>query len=116
MAIGFKTGGRVKGTLNKKTTALKELVENYLGKSLPESILDDIRDADLGLKVNAKLELMRYMYSPQKPVDSNGLPPGVDISLIQQITLFLQMPREQLNELIKKSLIGTDQDPPITID
>lgn len=58
---GIKTGGRKKGTPNKKTTELMELLGNYNPvKRLIEIAKDENTPLDMQVKIN--LDLMPYIY------------------------------------------------------
>ena len=66
---GNKTGGRKKGTPNKKTKELMELLGNYNpAVSLLEILKSDRVPIDLKIKIN--LDLMGYLYPKRKSVES----------------------------------------------
>ena len=66
---GNKTGGRQKGTPNKKTKELMELLGDYNpAESLLEILKSDRVPIDLKIKIN--LDLMSYLYPKRKSVES----------------------------------------------
>ena len=66
---GNKTGGRKKGTPNKKTKELAELLGDYNpAVSLLEILKSDRVPIDLKIKIN--LDLMSYIYPKRKSVES----------------------------------------------
>ena len=71
MAKGIKTGGRKKGTPNKKTTELMELLGNYNPvKRLIEIAKDENTSLDMQVKIN--LDLLPYIYPKRKSIDMNS--------------------------------------------
>lgn len=72
---GNKLGlGRPKGSPNKQTLAIKEQVETYLGKTLPEAILEKISQMqDPDKAAFALLALLNYLYPKRTPVSSDGM-------------------------------------------
>ena len=66
---GNKTGGRQKGTPNKKTRELIELLGDYNpAESLLEILKSDRVPIDLKIKIN--LDLMSYVYPKRKSIES----------------------------------------------
>ena len=71
MAKGIKTGGRKKGTPNKKTTELIELLGDYNPiVRLIEIAKDENTSLDMQVKIN--LDLMPYIYPKRKSIDMNA--------------------------------------------
>jgi hypothetical protein len=71
MAYGFKSGGRLPGTPNKKTIELEGLVEQSLGMSVPEALLEIFhQEANKDAKVRILLELMPYLYPKRKSIEA----------------------------------------------
>ena len=67
---GTKTGGRAKGTPNKKTTELIELLGDYNPiVRLIEIAKDENTSLDMQVKIN--LDLMPYIYPKRKSIDMN---------------------------------------------
>ena len=68
MAKGIKTGGRKKGTPNKKTTELMELLGDYNPiQRLIEIAKDENTSLDMQVKIN--LDLLPYIYPKRKSID-----------------------------------------------
>ena len=66
---GNKTGGRQKGTPNKKTQELLDLMGNYSPlESLLSIVQSDRVPIDLKIKIN--LDLMGYLYPKRKCIES----------------------------------------------
>lgn len=80
-----KTGGRARGTPNKRTQALKEILEGK-GISIPERIMAALPDLPIERQITVLLDLMPYLYPKRKSVelqvDSDPEPIGdrVDLS------------------------------------
>lgn len=71
MAKGIKTGGRAKGTPNKKTTELMELLGDYNPiQRLIEIAKDENTSLDMQVKIN--LDLLPYIYPKRKSIDMNS--------------------------------------------
>lgn len=66
---GNKTGGRKKGTPNKKTKELIELMGDY---SPLENLLTIVRNerTPIDLKIKINLDLMGYLYPKRKAIES----------------------------------------------
>ena len=62
MAKGFKTGGRVAGTPNKATAALKELARTYMPEALEELSRLALRAESEQARVSAIKELLDRGY------------------------------------------------------
>ncbi len=70
MATGKKTGGRKKGTLNKATQDLFEIMGNYSPLlRLLEIAQDDETPIDTQIKIN--LDLLPYIYPRRKNVEAS---------------------------------------------
>lgn len=68
---GTKTGGRAKGTPNKKTTELMELLGDYNPiQRLIEIAQDENTSLDMQVKIN--LDLLPYIYPKRKSIDMNS--------------------------------------------
>ena len=66
-----KTGGRAKGTPNKKTTELIELLGDYNPIiRLIEIAKDENTSLDMQVKIN--LDLLPYIYPKRKSIDMNS--------------------------------------------
>ena len=66
-----KTGGRAKGTPNKKTTELMELLGDYNPiVRLIEIAKDENTSLDMQVKIN--LDLLPYIYPKRKSIDMNS--------------------------------------------
>lgn len=86
-----KLGGRVKGTPNKIDAAVRSIVEKALGKSLPESIMQDIEAIDdPGHKAALKIQLMRYAYPQLKQVEFKNQDHLSDMNAEQKIEALKQ--------------------------
>ena len=68
MATGIKTGGRQKGTPNKRTEQFTECLGDY---NPLEALLRLVNDAKtpIDTKVKINLDLLPYMYPKRKQVD-----------------------------------------------
>ncbi len=66
---GNKTGGRQKGTPNKKTQELLDLMGDYSPLESLLSILKNDR-VPIDLKIKINLDLMGYLYPKRKSVES----------------------------------------------
>jgi hypothetical protein len=74
MALGKKTGGRKKGTPNKRTEGVKEVLDN-LGcdpiRNLAKASEKAESDEDWNLFYNVNKELAKYCYSQRKAIEVN---------------------------------------------
>ena len=77
---GNKTGGRQKGTPNKKTTDLLERLGNYNPLDALLAISQD-EDTPLEIQVKINLDLMNYVYPKRKSVEFND---KIDVSLSEK--------------------------------
>lgn len=73
-----KFGGRKKGTPNKKTQALREVIEGALGKTIPEKlfesgIFDKLKPYQ---QAQVLLELMNYLEPKRKAIEHDMKPGG----------------------------------------
>lgn len=73
MATGFKTGGRTKGTPNKKTTDVQQLLENLNCNPIEgmARIAENI-EIDISIRLNAYKEIAQYMFPKRRAVDLNA--------------------------------------------
>lgn len=73
MAKRIKTGGRQKGTLNKKTKTIKELLEQDFKGFNPVSELITLYKTDIETvqKIMILKELANYVYPKRRAIDSN---------------------------------------------
>lgn len=73
MAQGFKTGGRVAGTPNRKTADAAALLEG-LGCSPLESMakIADDENVDVAIRLSALKDLASYLYPKRKAVELNA--------------------------------------------
>ncbi len=65
--LGKKTGGRKKGTPNKANRAFREILEEGLGKTIPERLLELIQ-ANPDHETETLLQLLPYCYCKLAPV------------------------------------------------
>ena len=77
---GNKTGGRQKGTPNKRTTDLLERLGNYNPLDALLAISQD-EDTPLEIQVKINLDLMNYVYPKRKSVEFND---KIDVSLSEK--------------------------------
>jgi hypothetical protein len=70
MAQGFKTGGRVAGTPNRKTADVAALLEG-LGCSPLESMakIADDENVDVAIRLSALKDLASYLYPKRKAIE-----------------------------------------------
>ena len=71
MAKGIKTGGRLKGTPNKKTKTIKELLEQDFMGFNPVSEMINLYNTDIDVvqKIVILKELANYVYPKRKAID-----------------------------------------------
>jgi hypothetical protein len=60
MAIGIKTGGRAKGTVNKTTAEIREHYQNLVSKNL-EQLDNDLKSLEPLQRLKMILELSRFV-------------------------------------------------------
>ncbi|MGN0005489.1 MAG: hypothetical protein ACI37Z_05915 [Candidatus Gastranaerophilaceae bacterium] len=77
---GNKTGGRQKGTPNKRTTDLLERLGNYNPLDALLAISQD-ENTPLEIQVKINLDLMNYVYPKRKSVEFND---KIDVSLSEK--------------------------------
>lgn len=77
---GNKTGGRQKGTPNKKTADLLERLGNYNPLDALLAISQD-EDTPLEIQVKINLDLMNYVYPKRKSVEFND---KIDVSISEK--------------------------------
>lgn len=83
---GNKTGGRQKGTPNKRTADLLERLGNYNPLDALLAISQD-EDTPLEIQVKINLDLMNYVYPKRKSVEFND---KIDVSLSEKSIYELQ--------------------------
>lgn len=64
--------GRPKGSINKNSLNLREVIETTLGKTLSESILDELALLEPNERVRVKLDLMQYCHPKLKAIEITG--------------------------------------------
>lgn len=77
---GNKTGGRQKGTPNKRTADLLERLGNYNPLDTLLAISQD-EDTPLEIQVKINLDLMNYVYPKRKSVEFND---KIDVSIFEK--------------------------------
>ena len=77
---GNKTGGRQKGTPNKRTADLLERLGNYNPLDALLAISQD-EDTPLEIQVKINLDLMNYIYPKRKSVEFND---KIDVSISEK--------------------------------
>ena len=77
---GNKTGGRQKGTPNKRTADLLEKLGNYNPLDALLAISQD-ENTPLEIQVKINLDLMNYVYPKRKSVEFND---KIDVSISEQ--------------------------------
>ena len=95
MAAGFKTGGRVAGTPNKRTQDLMDRLD-ALGVDPVDGLAAIARDetAPLELRARVQMELMGYLFPKRKALDVNsaeqqsisisiGIPPSKPVPALE---------------------------------
>jgi hypothetical protein len=74
MANGFKSGGRQKGTPNKRTVALAERLEALNCDPVSELVsLAQDTDIDPSIRVRCYTELLAYLHPKRKAVEVSGV-------------------------------------------
>jgi hypothetical protein len=64
-----KTGGRRRGTPNRATDELRQLVESRLQKTLPEAVIECLSEVTPKDRLRALLELMNFIYPKRKAIE-----------------------------------------------
>lgn len=64
--------GRPKGSINKATAKLRDIVEAAIGGNLAESIIAELEYLEPKDRANVKLDLMQYCYPKLKAVEITG--------------------------------------------
>lgn len=83
-----KTGGRKKGTPNKRSQTLQDGLEMRLGQPLFDSIMDDILMLeDPAQRARLKIEIMPYVYPRRKALDmpSEVVPKDLDETRVSEL-------------------------------
>ncbi len=68
MAQGIKTGGRQKGTPNKTTTEIKELIAQFVGNNL-EDIQDNYNQLEPEKKLHFFEKILKFVLPQQKEIN-----------------------------------------------
>lgn len=98
MAKGIKTGGRQKGTPNKRALSDDLLAKcEARGIDVFDMLLDFTGEAPMELRLAALKELMRYLYPQKKAIEHSG----------EILNPYLQKPIEELEALVKAKLKKT---------
>ena len=63
-----KTGGRTRGSLNKKTKELHEILQ-AAKVNVPELLIEMLPKLDVEKQADVLLKLMSYLYPKRKPVE-----------------------------------------------
>jgi hypothetical protein len=75
MAIGIKTGGRKKGSLNRNTVETKELLQKIVGNEL-DNISDLLSKLEPKERIDAVIKLLPYIVPRQSEISlPNDEPP-----------------------------------------
>lgn len=74
MANGFKTGGRKKGVENKVTSDIREKFNQLLTDNL-ETISDDLKELSPKDRINALLQLSKFVIPQLKSTEINQVNP-----------------------------------------
>jgi hypothetical protein len=84
---GAKTGGRAKGTPNRTTKELKELIHNIVEVQL-DTIEEDLQDLDPKDRLNILLRLVEYVLPKQREqkIDFSNLSDAEIDELIDKIS------------------------------
>jgi hypothetical protein len=84
---GLKTGGRTKGTPNRTTKELKELIHNIVAVQL-DTIEDDLQELDPKDRLNILLRLVEYVLPKQREqkIDFSNLSDAEIDELIDKIS------------------------------
>jgi predicted membrane GTPase involved in stress response len=73
MALGAKTGGRVKGTLNKRTTDIQEMLAAVgCNPIMGLAAIAQDESHDISIRLSAYKELAQYVASKRKAVELNA--------------------------------------------
>ena len=90
---GQRIGGRQKGTPNKKTLILKDLLDK-MSFDPAKKLVEMMPDLNYELKAKICLELMEYLYPKRKAIEHSG-PDGEAIEINQH----QDIDQEQVNQL-----------------
>ncbi len=74
-----KTGGRKKGSLNKRTLVRKEVTE-ALGVDVPQRLAELLPQLEPEKQADVLLELLSYIYPKRKAIEHSG-PEGMPIQI-----------------------------------
>ena len=91
-----KTGGRKPGTPNKGSVGVQAQIEQYLGKTLPQAILERLGELEAPDAVRAMLDLMNYCYARLSAVAFGALTQEETTQLEE----YKKMPPEELAKIV----------------
>ena len=98
MEARIKTGGRVKGSLNKTTAETKELIQNIVSKEL-ETIPGLLAQLDPVDRVTAIIKLLPYLLPKQQDIAIEVKEPTKILISVKKRENHLQHCFKELNEL-----------------
>lgn len=79
MALGHKTGGRKKGSLNKATADIKAIAQQHTAEAV-KALVDMLHDGGDAAKVAAARELLDRAYGkPTQPIAGDDSMPAVGL-------------------------------------
>ncbi len=84
-----KTGGRKKGTPNKKTFILRDVLDSF-GCDVPQRIVDLLPELKPEKQADILVELMKYLFPTRKAIEHSG-PEGGPIAFEQQRKYMLRV-------------------------
>ncbi len=88
MALGRKTGGRSKGTPNKRTQQIADIIQKKRPSFNPIlKMVDIIQDETVPIDIRAHLlsQLMQYLHPKYKPVADESNLKEIDLPMINYI-------------------------------
>jgi hypothetical protein len=87
MAYGVKTGGRVKGTPNKRTAEVQQILEQLNCNPIEGmAIIAENVKLDITIRLNAYKELAQYIYPKRKAIEHSG---GINMITHEEALLML---------------------------
>ena len=98
MEVRQKTGGRVKGSLNKTTAETKEILQSIVSKEL-ETIPDLLAQLDPVDRVTAFIKLLPYLMPKQQDISIEVKEPSKILISVKKRENHLQHCFKELNEL-----------------
>ncbi len=90
-----KRGGRVAGTLNKKTQNLIDKCDAF-GIDPFTALLELTNDPDVSLRFAALKEICQYIYPKRKAIELDA---NVDMRVIERIKEFEALPEKELKKI-----------------